>query len=195
MNGKIVSMESRPSNSSTTGISSMRALRKWGYFGSFPQTVLQRVNIIANSSHSVVEEFARGMSQAYVAPFADQTSSRPARLVQLRSSKVVTKVPKAAIWTLGIANCLFSLLAVALAVAALLAEATTTGVHQVQTRLNITGLAAQLFEKKFSEQRVKSDEDLFEDRDGMRERIVKRVAVEPTDAGGAIFALQEGWEE
>ena len=152
------------------------------------------VNYLGNNSHDIAEIYGQMASHIIVAPFAGVTSPQPALFVQSRQSKIVSRVPKSAVWALFTGNLLFIFLGLGLGVVALILGHSSKEVYQVQARLNVTGLAAQLFEKKHAEQNVKSDQDLFEEKYGERDRMVKRVVVERTNTSGASFTISEGWE-
>ena len=147
---------------------------------------LQYSQIQANGLAKNVSHFAQllsqGMARQYLVPIVAQSSPRPALLVQSRSSKIVTKVPKSALWILVIANLLYAILAIILAILALLV--TSMDIHQLRTRLSVTGLAAHLFEGEYAERDVKDEKDLFEKGD-----VSKRVGVRRTEAGGATFSV------
>lgn len=115
-------------------------------------------------------------------------SARPAVLAQTRTSKVITKVPVAALWLLVLANAIYALLGIALATMALVY--TNPSVHQVYTRLSITGIVAQLFEREYAERAVESEESLFREN-VEKDAEVKRVGVRRTDTGGSAFAVSE----
>jgi len=194
LNHKITTISRTQSNGSTTGIASMLNAVFWSRTaGAFGDMVTKSKT--GNSAPEMIDLYSRGASAALTAPFAGQTEARPALAIQSRMSKVVSSVPKAAIWLLVLANLLFALFALVLTVCALRATLRDRSVHQVQTRLNIAGLAAQLFEGKHAREYADDEDNLFEERDGRRERLVKRVTVEPTVEGGAAYVLGEAWEE
>lgn len=93
-----------------------------------------------------------------------------------------------------VAHILFALLGIGLASAAFLLTSASSDIFQSHIRMNITGLTAHLFEGKHAERLAQSEEDLFEERDGDADRIVKRVAIEKSNEEGSMFTLLEGWE-
>ena len=193
-NQKVTTLSRTLSNSSTTGIASMMNAVFWSRTPAVFIDLVTRSNT-GNSAPEIVDLYSRGASAGLAASFAGQTEARPALDIQSRMSKVVSNVPKAAIWLLVLANLLFALFALVLTVCALRATLRDRSVHQVQTRLNIAGLSAQLFEGKHAREYADDEDKLFEERDGRRERLVKRVTIEPTVEGGAAYALGEAWEE
>ena len=143
-------------------------------------------SVVAKSLDEYVQIFSRSMASKYLAPIAGQVSSRPALLVQTRSSRIVSKVPKTALWILITANILYIILAITLAILALLVM--STDVYQLHTRLNVTGLAAQLFEGPYAEQKVKDNKELFQ----MPAKVdggLNRVRIHRTATGGTKFSV------
>lgn len=141
-----------------------------------------------------VEDRVEIQSTAINRAFLSQllTEARPVLKAQTRASRIVTKVPKAAVWALITSNLLFALLAIVFAGLAVVAA--SPQVQQLELRLNITGLAAQIFEGRFAKNEVKKIEHLFEERNGDSNRMVKRVYVEETEQKGAAYVLLENWE-
>lgn len=131
------------------------------------------------------------MSSAYSFPLASQLTSRTSLLAQIRTSKVVTRLPVAALWTLVVANLSFALLGLGLAIWAL--KVTTPVVHQVQMRLGIAGLAAALFDRENFEQSARADDGLFAEKSGMGkgEVDVKRIGFRRTSTGGSTFTVYD----
>ena len=153
-----------------------------------------RTNYVSNTVEEIVENYATGISGSYAAVIAAKTTHRLALAVQLRSLTIVTTVSKAAIWMLIVANILFTLLGIGAASTAFLLASASSDTCQSHIRMNITGLTAHLFEGKHAERLAQSEEDLFEERGGDAERMVKRVAIEKSNKGGSTFTLLEGWE-
>lgn len=133
-----------------------------------------------------IDSYALSLAKVRSYSLATQMSPRPALLTQTRNSKVITKVPVAALWLLVIANALYALFSLGLAVMALVY--TTPSVHQVYTRMSITGIVAQLFEREYAERAVDSEEMLFRENVD-KEAEIKRVGVRRTDTGGSAFAI------
>ena len=83
-------------------------------------------------------------------------------VAQERSTKLVTRIPKAPLYALVLANMLFVALGIALAV---LAIARSGGeVREIQARLSIEGLVADIFEGRRAKERVESIGDLFKEK-------------------------------
>jgi hypothetical protein len=170
----------------------------WHFNAAYLDVVTHEANFRANTPSEVPEVYAQAISRKFLIPFAGQITARPALLVQTKSSRVVTKVPKAAIWTLVVANMLFAFFGLGLTVWAMLAAKgrdKAREVKQVFSRLGIMGLSAQLFEGEYARREVDGEEELFELRYGEKDRMVKRVGVDKTNSGGAVFTISERWED
>ncbi|KAH8704336.1 hypothetical protein GQ44DRAFT_778176 [Phaeosphaeriaceae sp. PMI808] len=191
INHTITSIERTPSNSSIAGIASMTTLNMWQMFGVIGDNIASDTSYLSSSLDDVVKNYAKRVSSGYATVIAAQTTHCSALAVQLRSFIIITAVSKAAIWMLIVAHILFALLGIGLASAAFLLS---SDICQSHIRMNITGLTAHLFEGKHAERLAQSEEDLFEERDGDADRIVKRVAIEKSNEEGSMFTLLEGWE-
>lgn len=184
----ITSLEATTSNGSTAGIASMPGVAFWQLIPSEYERALQLASASASSVGDFVGAYAAGLTKIYSYSMATQLSPRPALLAQTRVSKVITKVPVVALWLLVVANGLYALTAICLAVLAFMY--TSPSVHQVYTRLSITGLVAQLFEREYAERAVDSEEALFREN-VERGAEIKRVGVVRTNTGGSTFAVSE----
>ena len=191
MDHTITGVNITKSNGSMAGISSMPTLNS-GFisnaFGKELDKVLYGNTDDKLTVEAFVEKVSRSASEVFAKLLATQLSSRPALLVQERTSRLVTKLQTAALWFLVTTNLLYVVFSISLAVLALVA--TSDGVHQVHTRLSIAGLVAELFEKPYSRRAVSSDSDLFENSDSNSEAM-KCVEVAMTDEGVSEFVLCE----
>jgi hypothetical protein len=181
----------KKSNGTLAGISSMVTLPSLYYMPGQFDDVLREASLELSTPASFLAAIEIGMSKVQTLPLAAQTIGREARLVKRRVSKVITSLPKAALWGLVVANMLFSLLGFTITVMALMA--TSPSVHQVRIRLSVAGLVAQLFETQHSERAVDDDVDLFKkgptgdgERDGGG---AVKVGVRRTDTGGSLFTI------
>lgn len=127
------------------------------------------------------------MSKAYSYPLASQLSDRPSLLAQTRTTKVVTKIPVAAVWFSVAANLLYAMLGFGLAFFALIRA--TPQVHQVQVRLGVAGLAAALFDWRQFERSADDDDGLFEENNKEASSNIKKIGVRRTNTGGSSFAF------
>ncbi|KAF2744677.1 hypothetical protein M011DRAFT_408147 [Sporormia fimetaria CBS 119925] len=191
--GKITSLISKtPANGTLAGIASMASSRAPNFlYPSFARTYYT-ANFVQTSPASFIRAWKAAVSRVIALPIGAQTSPRESDLVQRRSSKVVTKLPKSALWILVSANAAFALVGIVLAVFALRGSAARA--YQVHTRLGVAGLAAALFERGHSERGAREDSKLFEENRGLgvgsRER--KRVGVRLTETGGAGWVVDGG---
>ena len=157
---QVTSMSKAASNTTTAGITTMPMLETLGFARPLHDSVMRQ----ASRSHSLKSWLAMyelGISKAFTVPLAAHTIPEQSVKVQKRISKVITKLPVASLWLLVLANMSFAILAIVLAIMAL--GVASDDVHQLQTRLNISGLAAALFEKNAGKRAVKDESELFEE--------------------------------
>jgi hypothetical protein len=106
------------SNGSTAGIASMPGTRFIGTLANIFQDG-STGPFSRSSPDNFIRSFELGMSKAYSYPLASQMSARPSLLAQERTSKVVTRLPIAALWILVAANLCYAALGLSIAVYAL----------------------------------------------------------------------------
>jgi hypothetical protein len=192
---KVKSLSASPSNGTVVAISSMPSIDSEGFLTLLSNIALRE----ANRNLSTVEEFTAkyelAMSKIFALWLVINTFPAPAHLVQRRVTKVITKLPMAALWLLVLANLLFALFAVVLAVLAI--RNTSPEVREVHTRLTTTGLAAQLFDWKHSRRAARRDVEFFRENTGLEEKegVRKRVGIRQTEFGGAEFVAYEVIDE
>ncbi|KAF1975318.1 hypothetical protein BU23DRAFT_634502 [Bimuria novae-zelandiae CBS 107.79] len=136
-----------------------------------------------SSPSAMIRAFELDMSKAYSLPLASQLSPRASLLAQVRTSKVVTRLPVAALWTLVIANLGFALLGVGLAGWALTKAG--PGVHQVQC------LTSALFDREKFEQSARAVDGLFTEKTAKDQVDVKRIGFKRTSTGGSAFTVYD----
>ncbi|KAK7179762.1 hypothetical protein PSPO01_14154 [Paraphaeosphaeria sporulosa] len=185
---EVTSLTATKSNGSVAGIVSLPGLPALMFIPNQYDWALQIASASATSMDAFIDAYGLGLSKVRSYSLATQMSPRPALLTQTRTSKVITKVPVAALWLLVLANVLYSLLGLALATMALIY--TNPSVHQVYTRLSVTGIVAQLFEREYAERAVETEMKLFRENVD-KDAEVKRVGVRRTDTGGSLFAISE----
>lgn len=184
--GRITSVSKTKSNGSVAGIAAMSNSQMFGFSFLLGQALVTSVNTLSTNFDDFIDNVSRNMARNYLSPIAGQASPRPAELVQIRTEKIVTEVPKTAVWLLASANIIYIILAVVLAIIAW--STTSPDVYQLRTRLSVVGLAAQLFEGTFAERAVKDEKDLFENHDAPKGEQ-KRVMVRKTEWGGTAFGV------
>jgi hypothetical protein len=183
---EVTSLTATKSNGSVAGIASLPGVSALMFVPQQYDRALQSASASATSMDAFIEAYGLGLSKIRSYSLATQMSPRPALLAQTRTSKVITKVPVAALWLLVLANALYTLFALALATMALIY--TNPSVHQVYTRLSVTGIVAQLFEREHAERAVVSDDMLFRENVDKDAEIL-RVGVRRTNTGGSAFAV------
>lgn len=173
------------------GISSMPALDVWGFYLNYFETAVNEMNRYSDVKE-MIASFELGVSNIFASILAAQTNGRQAHLVQSRDSKIVSKLPKSALWVLVSATCAFILSGIVLAVLAF--TATSPEVHQVHTRLTTAGLAAEAFEKPYVDCVIENDEDLFQEFADEKhpDWTWKRVGVKTTETGATVFDEKGG---
>ncbi|KAF2677830.1 hypothetical protein K458DRAFT_436235 [Lentithecium fluviatile CBS 122367] len=184
--GQVTALIKSPSNGSTAGISSMSGTRFLGTLANVFQDASTGPESRSSPS-AFISSFQLAISKAYSYPLASQMSSRPSLQAQVRTSKVITRLPVAALWFLVVANLGFAALGTTLAVWALMKA--KPDVHQVHIRLGVSGLAAALFDREQFERSADADEKLFEETNIQGAAAVKRVGIVRTNTGGSSFAI------
>ncbi|KAF2195565.1 hypothetical protein K469DRAFT_649646 [Zopfia rhizophila CBS 207.26] len=183
---EITTITKTQSNGSTAGISSMPGTRFIGTLTNIFQD--ESTGPFSRSSPSnFIRSFELGMSKTYSYPLASQMSGRSSLLVQTRTSKVVTRVPVAALWFLVVANLVYAMLGFGLAIWAM-AQA-TPAVHQMQMRMSFSGLVAALFDREKFESYADNDDGLFEENSKEGAASVKKIGLRRTRTGGSSFIL------
>lgn len=104
----------------------------------------------SQDTNAYIHAYSTAISRSFASELTAQTEPRPALRAQSCEKKIVTEVPKVAVWLLVAANILFVLLALGFAGLAVHALSPTT--HQVAVRLNIAGLTAHVFEGEVCEE-------------------------------------------
>lgn len=133
----------------------------------------------ATTAQQYAGNYATRVSQIAMAYLAGQTELRNATMALRKETKLVATVPRNALYTLVAANLLFA--AVGLVLTALAVVSCTRDVKEVQTRLSVPGLVAELFEKPYCNKQVKCEKDLFRESEGMGH---SRVFIEKGREGG-----------
>ncbi|KAF2650131.1 hypothetical protein K491DRAFT_149337 [Lophiostoma macrostomum CBS 122681] len=186
LGSQITNLTTSPSNGSTAGAASMPGTRFIGTLTNIFQDESTGPET-RRSPSTFIRGFELGMSKAYSYSLASQTSGRPSLLVQARTSKVVTKLPVAALWFLVVANVAFAMLGFGLAAWAMMRA--TPVVHQLQMRMGFSGLVAALFDREHSEMKAKDEDHLMKKGDADTGVEPRRIEFFRTGAGGAGFGV------
>ena len=137
------------------------------------------VAVFSESMQELCHKFAMSFNRASLSVGALTLQPNDAIVAQERSIKLVTRIPKAPLYTLVLANMLFVALGIALAV---LAIARSGGeVREIQARMSIEGLVVAIFEGRRAKERVESIDDLFEEKYGQEST---KVVIHNSAQGG-----------
>lgn len=186
--GQITSLTKSVSNGSMAGMASMPGTRFVGTLANVFQD-LSTGPESRSSPSAFIRAFEIAMSRGFSFPLASQLSGRASLLAQVRTTKVVTRLPVAALWTLVVANVGFAMLGLGLAIWAF--GLASESVHQVQMRLGVAGLASALFDREKFEESAHADDGLFAEKSGKGEIDVKRIGFKRTGTGGSTFAVYD----
>ena len=182
LNGMLTSVETTPSNANITSLMigplmnfvyGQPMLVQGSLLASLSNTTEQFVNSLGNLFNNVALSFSTG-------GLTEQLNLEE----QTRNGIVVARVPKAPLFTLIVVNLLFVVYGIIVFVIALLSHPRET--RDVQARLSVTGLVANLFEGERAGKHVSKLEDLFHEREDNGEKI--RVAITRTDRNGWAFS-------
>jgi hypothetical protein len=169
VNGSITRFITTPSNESVTNI--VHGSGTHTQFAS-DDLFIKRAAWVAVQQQSVtaMEEYmALAYSRAFVVVAAGSIQPAPAEQVQLRSTKLVTRLPKAPLFLLVGANLLFVVVGLLLTFMAVVASMRSGETRELQARLSIEGLVALYFEGERARAPAKSIEELFWENDGRGE--------------------------
>ncbi|KAF2737825.1 hypothetical protein EJ04DRAFT_574309 [Polyplosphaeria fusca] len=187
---KIVNMTQ--SNASVAGIASMA---EFPGFGINPQNLVEVSSEYADfqltnpnvSVKDALRYYALGMSRLFLAHIGSQSSPRGAIQAQQRSTILVSQVSKAALWCFIAANGVFVLVAIVLTMFAVRASMKNASVSQLQARLTVPGIVAELLEKPYSERSASGEMDLYRENAGLQ---ASRVRARETDLGGCTLQVR-----
>jgi hypothetical protein len=175
VNGSIIRFITTPSNESVTNI--IHGSGTHTQFAS-DDLFIKRAAWVAVQQQSVtaMEEYmALAYSRAFVAVAAGSFQPAPVEQSQLRSTKLVTRLPKAPLFLLVGANVLFVVIGLLLTVTAVVASVSSGEIRELQARLSIEGLIAHYFEGERARAPANSIEELFRENSGQGEsRVLPR---------------------
>jgi len=188
VNGTVSKFETQLSNNSVANIAQLTS--RLGIWPSFItpgySSLLAAVNlaVLSESSEQWTDQLALAYSKVAIAYFAGTVVATPALENQLRTTSIVSRIPAAPLWALVIANMLFVVMGIVLALFAMMAS--DVGNKDVQVRLSIAGLVADRFEGAYARRDVKKVEDLFEEKHG--EDSV-RIGIVKAGEGGYTYSI------
>jgi hypothetical protein len=179
-------MTKTPSNGTTTGIPIMPLVQTFGFSRNLHDTAMNRASR-ASSVQEWISTYELEISKSFTAPLAVHTVPERSLRAQTRVSKVITRVPVAALWLLVLANLAFATLAIV--VAGIAFKAADGDVHQAYLRLGVPGLVAALFEAESESKVVDSESDLF--RENEKGQMVRAaVSIDRTATGGVAWVTR-----
>ncbi len=142
----------------------------------------------SNTSQGMADYFARSFSEVAVGLTAGIMSPRPTLQEELRKNVLVARVPKAPFFTLLMLSLSYAILGLSLGIWALLSH--PRHARNVQARLTIPGLVANLLEPESRPQKGLGVEGLFAERTSNQVGgAEKRVAIEQLDECRWSFQL------
>jgi len=188
VNGTISRFDTRLSNNSVANIAQLTSsfglddVQVTPSYASLIQA--ENLAILSHSNTSWPTQMALAYSKVAMSYFAGTVIAMPALENQLRTTSIVSRIPAAPLWALVIANMLFAVMGIVLALFAIMAS--DDGNKDVQVRLSITGLVADRFEGAYARRDVKKVEDLFEEKHG--EDSV-RIGIVKAGEGGYTYSI------
>lgn len=177
INNSITRFTPTPSNDSVTNI--FEGITDQAIFGSFYLQQAATLAGLANSSSDLADQMGLSFSKAFVSGGAEVLQPQPAIAAQERSSFIVARVPKAPLFIVVALDFLFALLGIALTVLAVFSSCGKNEVREIQSRLTITGLVADRFEKE-ARIPITSIDEAFSEYEGEKgpRVIIEKVASE-----------------
>lgn len=189
LNGRLDGLDLKLSNLTVSMIIS-NALFEPSFAGDYGRMLLQQAWTLTGASSStstrLAQNFANRVSQVSAAQLAGQVSPRVTLKEQIRSQPIVTRVPKTPFWIHIGVNLLYAMVGLTLTVLAILAVRNNLEVQQIQTRLSLPGLIAELFEKPHCERAAMSSKELFRESE---EAARSRISLTKTAARGWRYSL------
>ncbi|KAH9869875.1 hypothetical protein J1614_006795 [Plenodomus biglobosus] len=184
--GVVTSMSKKLSNSTVAGTALFPSLYSVTYYND----VLKAIPTIAFPATTWAEFktiYEIESSRLTIMPLAPHTLAETSPVSQRRASRIITRIPAAALWLLVLANMTFALLAICVGIMAW--RASSDEIHQIQTRLGIPGLAAALFDHTASTKNVSSSRQLFrENTHGPTPDVA--VGTQSTPSAGMTWTLR-----
>jgi hypothetical protein len=182
VNGTVTRFVTTPSNISTTNL--WQTSIEISGLGTDQLKQAASLAIFSNSSQELADGIALAFSRVALAVGSQSVGPQPALEAQERTSLLVTRIQAAPLFTLVIANLLFTVFGIILT---LIAIPNSRGESQdIQARLSIMGLVIDRFEGQRAKLRVKDLDKLFEECDGQSS---KRVVIEGVPEGGYKYKL------
>lgn len=184
VNGTVTRFAKTPSNDSVANIWQGANAYTSGGIGTPNLQQAASLAAFSNSAQELADKMALAYSKTALAIGAEAVVPKPALAAQERESFLVSRVPKAPLFTLVLANLLFAVLGVVLTVVAL---ATSGGeVREVQARMTLVGLVADRFEGSRGRNGVEEIKELFEETEG---KGSLRVGIDYAEGSGYSYRV------
>lgn len=141
-----------------------------------------------NDTSEMADSWARAYSRTAAALAAGIVSPRADLAEQIRSTKLVSRVPKAPLYTLVALNSLYAILGVTLAWFAIRSNPHET--NELREKLSTAGLVALCFEGRRAERRVRKKKEMFRECEKSGEASGLVGIEESIREGGHVFRLR-----
>jgi hypothetical protein len=185
INGSVHNAVAQVANSSLGTI--INAPLYWGQ-GALP---LESAAVAAgqnNDTAQIAEAFAQGYSTTAMAMSSGIMTSRTNLEEQLRQLRLVSKVPRAPLYTLVGLNTLYAFLGTILALLALRSSPADT--NEIRQKLTTAGTVAAIFEPERAARPVGREREMFAEHEGV---FAGKVGMERSiDHGGYVLRLRKG---
>jgi hypothetical protein len=190
VNNRVTSSTVKRSNGTVAGIVSTASLGSIMFLAT-PKTLILRQGIDnVTTTEAYIKSYELVMSKVVSTPLVVHTIPPPAILSQRRDNTITTRLPKAALWLLIVANTLFAIFRCVLATLAI--RATDPEVHKVHVSLSTAGLAAQFFDAPHARQNGQRRHGIIpKTTKEVMFQPGKQVCLKPTVHGGAEFSTRD----
>lgn len=184
-------MTKTPSNSTTTGIPIMPLVETFGFPRNLHDGAMNHASRV-NPVQEWVSTYELEISKSFTVPLAVHTVPEKSIRAQIRVSKVVARVPVAALWLLVLANLAFVVLAIIIAGMAL--KTVVGDAQQVCMRFGVSGLVAALFEVEADNKVVDGESEMLEENERGKS-VSTAVLIETNVAGGVGWVARRAGAE
>jgi hypothetical protein len=180
-NGSVVSATITPTNTTDTTTLLAPFVAVTGYLEMYVESAL-RVAGLSNTSQQIADKFGISFGQIMLAASSGVMEPVQNQAEQTRTQILVTRMPKAPLFTLVVANLLYVLFGIALV--CFICVGNPRESYGIKQRLTAEGLAARLFEPDNNNASAESTEEFFEESTtpGASSRI------------GLLFDTKAGWQ-
>lgn len=188
VNGTVTSYHKIPSNSSLANVF-MTGVAFASFGTSNLQNAITQATATATSAQDLADQYATALTKTILSVGAGSVMQSSAVAVQERTSVLVAKVLKAPLYLLIMTNLSFVIMGIALSV---IAAMTSREAHEIQGRLSIEGLVANMFEGERAKRPSEAVQRLFGEYWERDCGHATRVGIEQTSVGGYAFKVVSG---